>query len=122
MRSPLRSNPSHRNGPTFVTTTPSYWVPPDATKKTMVQYSESSRIDPADPEPLNNLAFLLIRRGDHEAAEPVLRKALSADPQHAAAHYNLGRALRARGEGNKAAEHFNRAAALDPRYGSTETR
>jgi tetratricopeptide (TPR) repeat protein len=43
-----------------------------------------------------------------------LEQALTCDPRHAAAHYNLAKALSRNGDAERVLAHFRRAAALEP--------
>ena len=45
---------------------------------------------PELPEPFNNLAVVLAARGDFEAAQQALQKAINTHPSYATAHENLG--------------------------------
>ena len=47
-------------------------------------------LDPLHPEALNQLGMLLRRQGKFEAAENAYLKAVTARPDYALAHYNLG--------------------------------
>ena len=47
-------------------------------------------LDPLQPQALNQLGMLLRRQGKFEAAENAYLKAVTADPDYALAHYNLG--------------------------------
>jgi tetratricopeptide (TPR) repeat protein len=47
-------------------------------------------LDPLQPQALNQLGMLLRRQGNFEAAENAYLKAVTADPDYALAHYNLG--------------------------------
>ena len=42
---------------------------------------------------------------------------IARNPDHADAHYNLGRVLVAQNRPDEASEHFRAATQLDPRYG-----
>jgi tetratricopeptide (TPR) repeat protein len=62
-----------------------------------------------------NLGRVLVQEGDHEAARPILERALSIDPTLASGHYFLGLSLKARGRYDDALEHFRAAAERYPR-------
>ena len=47
-------------------------------------------LDPLQPQALNQLGMLLRRQGQFDAAENAYLKAVTADPDYALAHYNLG--------------------------------
>ncbi|HXU11778.1 MAG TPA: tetratricopeptide repeat protein, partial [Candidatus Binatia bacterium] len=73
------------------------------------------RLDPKYAAGFVNLARVLVQEGDHEAAIPVLEKALGIDPQIASGHYFLALALKARGRYDDALGHLRAAAARFPR-------
>lgn len=54
--------------------------------------------------------------GDNETAESCCRQALALDPKLAAAHYNLGIALRSQGKFAEACQSFRRATELQANY------
>jgi hypothetical protein len=60
------------------------------------------------------LGRLLLERGDADAARWLLERALELDPLSAAAEFDLGRALAAVGEPQRAAEHLARVDVLAP--------
>jgi tetratricopeptide (TPR) repeat protein len=62
-----------------------------------------------------NLGRVLVQEGDHEAARPILERALAIDPQIASGHYFLGLSLKARGQYDDALKHFQAAATRFPR-------
>jgi Flp pilus assembly protein TadD len=62
-----------------------------------------------------NIARTRIQEGDMAAAEAVLRKALTLDPNLAKTHYFLGTALKSLGRYDEALTHLRRAAELYPR-------
>lgn len=55
-------------------------------------------------------------RGDNASAESCCRQALALDPKLAAAHYNLGIALRSQGKFAEACQSFRRATELQANY------
>jgi tetratricopeptide (TPR) repeat protein len=65
---------------------------------------------PELPEPRNNLAVLYAQKGEYAQAREELEMALRAAPDYAVAHENLADVY-----ARLAAEHYERAAALDKR-------
>ncbi len=57
----------------------------------------------------------LLNAGDLEGAISQFRAALNSSPDYAAAHFQLGLALRQQGKSEEAQREFQKAAALDPR-------
>ncbi len=57
----------------------------------------------------------LLNAGDIEGAISQFRVAINSSPNYAAAHFELGMALRRQGKSEEAREEFQKAAALDPR-------
>jgi len=56
----------------------------------------------------------LLNDGDWSQSIGQFREALRLEPNYAAAHYNLGLALREKGEAGAASAEFQRAKELDP--------
>ena len=56
----------------------------------------------------------LLTTGDLDGAISQFRSAVNSDPNYAAAHYQLGLALRQQGHNDEASKEFQKAAALDP--------
>src|SRR2546429_5743705 len=57
----------------------------------------------------------LLNAGDLEGAISQFRAAISSAPKYAAAHFELGMALRQQGKSEEAQEEFRKAAELDSR-------
>jgi tetratricopeptide (TPR) repeat protein len=57
----------------------------------------------------------LLKTGDVEGAISQFRAAIGSAPNYAAAHFELGVALRQQGKSEEAQEEFRKAASLDPR-------
>jgi len=57
----------------------------------------------------------LLNAGDIEGAVSQFRAAISSSPKYAAAHFELGVALRQQGKSEEAQEEFRKATELDPR-------
>jgi tetratricopeptide (TPR) repeat protein len=60
------------------------------------------------------LAAKSFAKGDAAASVPHLEKSIEADPEFAAAHHQLGVALSAQAEPERAASEFQKSIALDP--------
>jgi Flp pilus assembly protein TadD len=56
----------------------------------------------------------LLNAGDFEGAISQFRAAINSSPNYAAAHFELGLALRQQGKLKEAQEEFQKAARLDP--------
>jgi tetratricopeptide (TPR) repeat protein len=74
-----------------------------------------NEIDPAYAPGFVNLGRVLVQEGDHDAAEPVLERALAIDPGLASGHYFLALSLKARGRYDEALEHLRTAVEQYPR-------
>ncbi len=72
-------------------------------------------LDPAYADGFVNAGRVLILEGNHDAAMPLLERALTIDPDLASAHYFLALALKARGRYGDALEHLRAAAERYPR-------
>ncbi len=75
------------------------------------------QIDPGYVPAEVKLADLLLRTGQPREAESLYSKVLEADPENAIAWYGLGRIHASRDETAKAAEAFEKAIQIYPRYG-----
>jgi len=62
-----------------------------------------------------NSGLRLLKAGDVEGAISQFRAAINSAPNYAAAHFQLGMALRQQGKIEEAQKEFERAVALDPR-------
>jgi tetratricopeptide (TPR) repeat protein len=78
-------------------------------------FTRVTQIEPAYADGWVNIARTRIQEGDMAAAEAVLRKALTLDPNLAKTHYFLGTALKSLGRYDEALTHVRRAAELYPR-------
>jgi Flp pilus assembly protein TadD len=56
----------------------------------------------------------LLNAGDLEGAISQFRAAINSSPDYAAAHFQLGLALRQQGKSEEAQKEFQKAVALDP--------
>lgn len=83
------------------------------------QYDEILARHPGDAESLNGKGAILAEEGDLVGATLAFEQALSAQPEMADAHANLGSTLCLRHMPRRACDHLARAVELDP--GSVET-
>jgi protein O-GlcNAc transferase len=65
---------------------------------------------------LHFLGLISLQRGDCEAAEQSIRKALKLNPKYSDAHCNLGMVLQKLGRRDEALASYNKAVAIEPRY------
>jgi Tfp pilus assembly protein PilF len=72
----------------------------------------------ARAENLNCQGTIYMGQGETETAAGLFQQAIQADPQHPAAHHNLGMAYYIQGDLDRATEQFQKAIALDPSYAS----
>jgi Flp pilus assembly protein TadD len=80
-------------------------------------YRATLRGNPACWMASNNLAGLLIARGDTDQGERLARRALELRPDYPEAHNNLALALAHRGQSDEAISHYRKAIDLSPTYG-----
>lgn len=69
---------------------------------------------PANPQALFNQAVPLINQGNDAAAEPLLRRAVTADDTFGAGHYELGMVYVRMGNTAEAKKHLERYIELEP--------
>lgn len=74
---------------------------------------------PGDVDAMNNLALLLLARRELDAAERLLRRAVSLAPRNAGVWSNLGTVLRERGQSADAIASFQHALSIDPAHQAT---
>jgi tetratricopeptide (TPR) repeat protein len=86
----------------------------DAAAETFQRITEEH---PELPEPYNNLAVVHAARGDFEAAQQALQKAINTHPSYATAHENLGDIY-----ARMASEAYNHALQLDQTNASAKTK
>ena len=77
-------------------------------------YEQSLRIQPQNPEVLNNLATIFYTMKQYSNAEKLYRKALKIAPKSAVIYKNLGTAYLAEHKVKKGWEYYQQALALDP--------
>ncbi|HEX9638742.1 MAG TPA: tetratricopeptide repeat protein, partial [Acidobacteriota bacterium] len=76
------------------------------------QYLRATQLAPGQPQAWTSLGTLEARTKEAEAAERHLRLALRADPEHAAALFELGNLLRRQGDIDEARALLERYRAL----------
>ena len=74
---------------------------------------------PGDVDAMNNLALLLLAGRELDAAERLLRRAVSLAPRNAGVWSNLGTVLRERGQSADAIASFQHALSIDPAHQAT---
>ena len=79
-------------------------------------YRRSIETHPSNARAMNNLATLLLERGQAVEAERYLRRAVDNRPDYPEAHDNLGVAMAMQGRSADAIPFFERAVALNPEY------
>jgi Flp pilus assembly protein TadD len=72
-------------------------------------FRRAIELKPTFVEAMNDLAALLVKKGDREEAEAILRKAIAIKPSYPYAHINLGRILIDKGSFSEAETEFKRA-------------
>jgi tetratricopeptide (TPR) repeat protein len=77
-------------------------------------YEASLKLNPANPDVLNNLGTIYYSLKQYGSAERLYRKALKRNPQDAVIYKNLGTAYLAEHKMNKGWECFQQALTLDP--------
>lgn len=85
------------------------------TDEALAEYRRAVDADARNIDAQNNLGALLIM-SDLSDAETHLNAALSLDPVHAGAHFNLARALTIRGRATEAVRHYRIALAERPEW------
>ena len=78
--------------------------------------SQILKDDPNDNDARGLAATFLLDKGDVAKALTELQAVVTHSPDNPVAHYNLGRAHAARGEGEQARQHFQKAIDLRPDY------
>jgi len=78
-------------------------------------FDRVTAIDPRYADGFVNAGRVLVQEGNHEAAVPLLERALAVNPDLASAHYFLALALKARGRYDAALGHLRAAASRFPR-------
>ena len=77
-------------------------------------YEASLRLNPRNPDVLNNLGTVYFALKDYGSAERLYRKALKFNPKSALIYKNLGTDLLAESKNNKGWECYQAALDLDP--------
>jgi Flp pilus assembly protein TadD len=81
-------------------------------------YRRAIALDPAQPQALNNLAYLMVRRSGSDTVETerLARRAVELSPATPAFYDTLGRALLRQERHEQALSSFEKALELDPAY------
>jgi len=79
-------------------------------------YERAQRIQPDNPDPLNNMGNVLLKQGRVDEAIARFSEALRIKPDFSDAHYNLGIALERRGKPHQAIDHFYEALRIRPAF------
>jgi len=99
----LRLEPGHSGAHFLIGWT---WLGEGDLQRAKTEFAEALTGDPNSVEALYWSATVELRLGGRPDAVRLLEKAISADPDHASAHYELARAYEAEGEPGKAAKQF----------------
>jgi tetratricopeptide (TPR) repeat protein len=83
---------------------------------------QALRSNQEDPDAINLLGIVAVRKGDNHSAEQLFRKALQLQTDHAEAHHNLANLLAAGHDYPQAAYHFQQAIAANPAYAEAHYR
>jgi tetratricopeptide (TPR) repeat protein len=78
------------------------------------QWQRAIELDPDCAPAYTNLAIVLLRRGELDAAASNAERALKADPTVAHPHFALGLIAKSRGRLDDAKRHFSKALRLSP--------
>jgi len=78
-------------------------------------YAEAFRIDPTNPDPLNNTGNILLKAGKINEAVAYFRKAIAIRPNFAEGYYNMGCALLEAGKYPEAVDNFYKSLQIRPR-------
>lgn len=82
------------------------------TEPAIKQYRQLLQREPSSAPLMTNLAVLLIKSDDSDAAEELLMRARELAPEHTNTAYMLGELLSSQGKGEQAHREFSRAIAL----------
>ncbi|MFH1368917.1 MAG: tetratricopeptide repeat protein [Elusimicrobiota bacterium] len=83
-------------------------------KDELLLWDRTAARNPTNTRVLNNLANVLMERGNYEASERIFRNVVSLAPDDAAAYGNIGILKQKKGDIDGAMSDFEKAAALDP--------
>ena len=84
-------------------------------------YNASLKLDPRNPQVMNNLATVYDSQKQFRQAEKLYRKALKIDPKSALIHRNLGSNQMAQHKYKKGSESYRAALSIDPHIFSSHT-
>jgi tetratricopeptide (TPR) repeat protein len=82
----------------------------------IAEYQKAVAINPDYSLAHNNLAAILLQRGNLDEAFQHFREAVRIDPMNAEAQDNLGRIYRAKGQASEAIAHFREAVQVRPNW------
>jgi tetratricopeptide (TPR) repeat protein len=80
----------------------------------LAEFQNAARLDPKDPQAVNNVGFVLFRMGKYGEAIEWLKKTLSLDPKRAVAWLNLGDTCEAAGDKPQAVAAWQKYIELAP--------
>lgn len=78
-------------------------------------YEEAFRVDPANPDPLNNTGNIFLARGKKEDAIRYFNKAITIRPNFSESYYNMGCALQEMNRYPEAIDNFYKSLRINPR-------
>ena len=84
-------------------------------------YRESLKLDPGNPDVLNNLGTIYASQKQYGQADRMYRKALKLDPRSAITLKNLGTNYLAQHKYNKGWQAYQKALAIDPQIFTAHT-
>ena len=87
-------------------------------KEAIAECHKAIQVDPDFGNPYNDIGAYYVEQGEPDEAIPWLRMALKAEryESYCYPHFNLGRVYEAKGQLDKALEHFRKALDENPRY------
>lgn len=89
------------------------------TERARISLEEASRIDPANPEILNKLAFVTAKTGDRLKAIDLYERSLELDGNDDLTHNAIGSLYRLEKAHERAQDHYLKAIEIDDTYAQT---
>lgn len=80
----------------------------------LAKLEQRVRDDPSHSDSWRLIAKIRHQRGNHDAAIDALNRALAADPENVAAHFDLGQILESQGDTTTASRHYSTVCTLAP--------